>query len=40
MQLSQSQGWGPNGIKITPLGASNAQIAALKTSKRYKRDVY
>ena len=33
MQLSQSQGWGPNGIKITPLGASNAQIAALKTSQ-------
>mgnify|MGYP003343401379 CR=1 FL=1 len=33
MQLSQSQGWGPNGIKITPLGASNAQIAALKTNQ-------
>jgi len=33
MQLSQSQGWGPNGIKITPLGASQAQIAALKTSQ-------
>lgn len=33
MQLSQSQGWGPNGIKITPLGASQAQIAALKTNQ-------
>lgn len=33
MQLSQSQGWGPNGIKISPLGASQAQIAALKTSQ-------
>jgi NitT/TauT family transport system substrate-binding protein len=33
MQLSQSQGWGPAGIKITPLGASNAQIAALKTNQ-------
>ena len=33
MQLSQSQGWGPNGIKITPLGTSNAQIAALKTNQ-------
>jgi NitT/TauT family transport system substrate-binding protein len=33
MQLSQSQGWGPNGIKITPLGAAQAQIAALKTNQ-------
>ena len=33
MQLSQSQGWGPSGIKITPLGAAQAQIAALKTSQ-------
>lgn len=33
MQLSQSQGWGPNGIKITPLGASQAQIAALRTNQ-------
>ncbi len=30
-QLSRSQGWGDNGIKITPLGSSEAQIAALKT---------
>ena len=30
-QLSRSQGWGDDGIKITPLGASEAQIAALKT---------
>jgi NitT/TauT family transport system substrate-binding protein len=31
MQLSRSQGWGTDGIKITPLGAAAAQIAALKT---------
>lgn len=31
MQLSRSQGWGADGIKITPLGAAAAQIAALKT---------
>ena len=30
-QLSRSQGWGDDGIKITPLGAAEAQIAALKT---------
>jgi NitT/TauT family transport system substrate-binding protein len=30
-QLSRAQGWGDDGIKITPLGASQAQIAALKT---------
>jgi NitT/TauT family transport system substrate-binding protein len=30
-QLSRSQGWGDDGIKIAPLGASEAQIAALKT---------
>ena len=30
-QLSRSQGWGDDGIKITPLGSSEAQIAALKT---------
>jgi NitT/TauT family transport system substrate-binding protein len=30
-QLSRLQGWGDDGIKITPLGASDAQIAALKT---------
>ena len=33
MQLSRSQGWGPDGIKITPLGAAAAQVAALKTSQ-------
>jgi NitT/TauT family transport system substrate-binding protein len=33
MQLSRSEGWGTEGIKITPLGASNAQIAALKTNQ-------
>jgi NitT/TauT family transport system substrate-binding protein len=31
MQLSRSKGWGTDGIKITPLGAAAAQIAALKT---------
>jgi ABC-type nitrate/sulfonate/bicarbonate transport system substrate-binding protein len=30
-QLSRSQGWGDNGIEITPLGAAAAQVAALKT---------
>jgi NitT/TauT family transport system substrate-binding protein len=30
-QLSRRQGWGDDGIKITPLGASEAQIAALMT---------
>src|SRR5580700_1867140 len=30
-QLSRAQGWGDDGIKITPLGAAEAQIAALKT---------
>src|SRR5580692_1073778 len=30
-QLSRAQGWGDNGIKIAPLGGSEAQIAALKT---------
>ena len=30
-QLSRAQGWGDDGIKITPLGSSEAQIAALKT---------
>ncbi len=30
-QLSRAQGWGDDGIKITPLGASEAQIAALLT---------
>ena len=31
MQLSRSKGWGDDGIKITPLGAAAAQVAALKT---------
>jgi NitT/TauT family transport system substrate-binding protein len=30
-QLSIAHGWGDDGIKITPLGAAEAQIAALKT---------
>jgi NitT/TauT family transport system substrate-binding protein len=31
MQVSRSKGWGNDGIKIVPLGAAAAQIAALKT---------
>jgi ABC-type nitrate/sulfonate/bicarbonate transport system substrate-binding protein len=31
MQLSRSKGWGTDGIRIVPLGAAAAQIAALKT---------
>jgi NitT/TauT family transport system substrate-binding protein len=30
-ELSRSQGWGKDGIKVTPLGSAEAQIAALKT---------
>jgi NitT/TauT family transport system substrate-binding protein len=30
-QLSRSQGWADDGIRITPLGTSETQIAALKT---------
>jgi NitT/TauT family transport system substrate-binding protein len=30
-QLSRSEGWGPDGINITPLGAAAAEVAALKT---------
>ena len=30
-QLSILQGWGPNGFNYVPLGATEAQIAALKT---------
>jgi NitT/TauT family transport system substrate-binding protein len=30
-QLSRSQGWGDDGIKIAPLGSSETQIAALRT---------
>ncbi len=33
MQLSRSKGWGNDGIKIVPLGAAAAQIAALKTKQ-------
>jgi NitT/TauT family transport system substrate-binding protein len=33
MQLSRSKGWGNGGIKIIPLGAAAAQIAALKTNQ-------
>ena len=33
MQLSRGQGWGNDGIKITPLGAAAAQVAALKTKQ-------
>ena len=31
LQLSRSQGWGTDGIDITPLGAAAAEVAALKT---------
>jgi ABC-type nitrate/sulfonate/bicarbonate transport system substrate-binding protein len=30
-ELSRQQGWGPNGIEVTPLGATAGQFAALKT---------
>jgi NitT/TauT family transport system substrate-binding protein len=30
-ELSRSHGWGPDGIKIAPLGTTTAQAAALKT---------
>ena len=32
-QLSRSHGWGADGIKIAPLGATTAQAAALKTNQ-------
>jgi ABC-type nitrate/sulfonate/bicarbonate transport system substrate-binding protein len=32
-QLSRARGWGDNGIRITPLGSSEAQIAALRTQQ-------
>jgi ABC-type nitrate/sulfonate/bicarbonate transport system substrate-binding protein len=32
-QLSRSHGWGKDGIKIAPLGATTAQAAALKTNQ-------
>jgi len=30
-QASRQQGWGPDGIVVTPLGTDEAQVAALKT---------
>jgi NitT/TauT family transport system substrate-binding protein len=30
-QASRQQGWGPDGIVVTPLGADEAQIAAMRT---------
>jgi NitT/TauT family transport system substrate-binding protein len=30
-ELSRQQGWDPNGIEVTPLGATRGQFAALKT---------
>jgi len=33
MQLSRSKGWGNDGIRIVPLGAAAAQVAALKTNQ-------
>jgi NitT/TauT family transport system substrate-binding protein len=30
-ELSRQQGWGPDGIEVTPLGATAGQFAALKT---------
>jgi ABC-type nitrate/sulfonate/bicarbonate transport system substrate-binding protein len=32
-ELSRQQGWGPNGIDVTPLGATAGQFAALKTQQ-------
>jgi NitT/TauT family transport system substrate-binding protein len=32
-ELSRRQGWGPEGFAITPLGATTAQAAALKTKQ-------
>jgi ABC-type nitrate/sulfonate/bicarbonate transport system substrate-binding protein len=32
-EISRQQGWGPEGIKATPLGAPTAQVAALKTGQ-------
>lgn len=29
-RFAASQGWGPNGVKVTPLGSTSAQIAALR----------
>jgi ABC-type nitrate/sulfonate/bicarbonate transport system substrate-binding protein len=32
-QASRQQGWGPDGIAVTPLGADEAQIAAMRTKE-------
>ena len=32
-ETSRQQGWGPDGIKMVPLGANAAQIAAIKTNQ-------
>jgi NitT/TauT family transport system substrate-binding protein len=32
-ELSRQQGWGPDGIAVTPLGATSGQFAALKTNQ-------
>jgi NitT/TauT family transport system substrate-binding protein len=32
-ELSRQQGWGPDGIEVTPLGATQGQFAALKTNQ-------
>jgi NitT/TauT family transport system substrate-binding protein len=32
-QASQQQGWGPDGIAVTPLGSDEAQVAALRTKE-------
>lgn len=32
-QVAQQQGWGPDGIAVTPLGSDEAQVAALRTKE-------
>jgi ABC-type nitrate/sulfonate/bicarbonate transport system substrate-binding protein len=32
-ELSQKQGWGPDGIKVLELGATGSQVAAMKTKQ-------
>lgn len=32
-QISQQQGWGPDGILVAPLGADEAQLAAMRTKE-------
>ncbi len=32
-QVSQRQGWGPDGIAVTPLGSDEAQVAAMRTNE-------